>query len=132
MKKLICMGVICTVLFSTAAGAASLVKDERGYTIGITGLAKLSHQPACEELNEELELTAVQYSKSGTTIELIQFLQNGNFVPLVTGFGNAGLSERNMSTIIVMLRKGETYQVHYQLCGEWIARGTLLGFTRKN
>ena len=110
MKRIIYLGLFWATLSINAAAA------EVSAT-AITGLA--DRDSSCEERTDTMGVVALQFSKSGMTLELIQFLNKDQSIfPMPTDFESADLSTLEQSEANNFFKLGSFYKVHYQLCGQ--------------
>lgn len=110
MKKIISMGILCA---SIASGAMAAEISNTG----ITGIAPVDS--GCTVKTDTMGVVAVQFSKSGMTLDLIQFLNaDKSIMAMPTDFENAGFSTLQQSQANNFIKLGNFYKVHYQLCGQ--------------
>ncbi|EFL9618726.1 hypothetical protein R4R92_004622 [Citrobacter freundii] len=110
MKKIISLGILCAAV-STGVSAAEISKT------GITDIAPVDS--GCTVKTDTMGVVAVQFSKSGMTLDLIQFLNaDKSIMAMPTDFENAGFSTLQQSQANNFIKLGSFYKVHYQLCGQ--------------
>lgn len=110
MKKIISLGILCAAV-STGVSAAKISKT------GITDIAPVDS--GCTVKTDTMGVVAVQFSKSGMTLDLIQFLNaDKSIMAMPTDFENAGFSTLQQSQANNFIKLGSFYKVHYQLCGQ--------------
>ncbi|WP_417633165.1 hypothetical protein [Citrobacter freundii] len=110
MKKIISLGILCAAV-STGVSAAEISKT------GITDIAPVDS--GCTVKTDTMGVVAVQFSKSGMTLDLIQFLNaDKSIMAMPTDFENAGFSTLQQSQANNFIKLCSFYKVHYQLCGQ--------------
>ena len=110
MKKIISLGILCAAV-STGVSAAEISKT------GITDIAPVDS--GCTVKTDTMGVVAVQFSKSGMTLDLIQFLNaDKSIMAMPTDFENAGFSTLQQPQANNFIKLGSFYKVHYQLCGQ--------------
>ncbi|MCQ6311684.1 hypothetical protein, partial [Citrobacter portucalensis] len=104
------LGILCAAV-STGVSAAEISKT------GITDIAPVDS--GCTVKTDTMGVVAVQFSKSGMTLDLIQFLNaDKSIMAMPTDFENAGFSTLQQSQANNFIKLGSFYKVHYQLCGQ--------------
>ncbi|ECZ5819655.1 hypothetical protein F8V45_25975 [Salmonella enterica] len=110
MKAIINIGILYAAV-SAGVSAADISKT------GITNIAPVDS--SCTVKTDTMGVVAVQFSKSGMTLDLIQFLNaDKSIMAMPTDFENAGFSTLQQSQANNFIKLGSFYKVRYQLCGQ--------------